>query len=380
MLQSKTKMSVGAVAALLVFALTGCAEGSSAEGVNGGTDASLSAEALATAEQNLAPYLGQASAFPIDEPLAKKPAPDATLAFLQCATPICALQVTAVANATKSLFGTDLIVVKAGPSAQDAQQAMDSIIAQKPSAVILPTVDPVSIRAQMEQLAKADIPVVALGVTNTEDFPGIEASIMGKQFSELAGKLFADWAVTTNGSAPSVFYTVPELGFSPIMEAAYKAEMSELCPECEVRVVKIPITSIGSTAPTTVANDLRANPQTKTAIFSTSEAATGLPAALKVADIEVAINGFAPSPTILGYIQSGDVTAGLAVDDPIAAALLVDVAARILTGQKLSDAQVTGMPTMQMVTKADVEGQDVSKGFAAHPDSFDRFDRLWNGE
>jgi ABC-type sugar transport system substrate-binding protein len=110
-----------------------------------------------------------------------------------------------VANATKSLFGTDLIVVKAGPSAQDAQQAMDSIIAQKPSAVILPTVDPVSIRAQMEQLAKADIPVVALGVTNTEDFPGIEASIMGKQFSELAGKLFADWAVTTNGSAPSVF-------------------------------------------------------------------------------------------------------------------------------------------------------------------------------
>ncbi|MHC6220640.1 hypothetical protein [Arthrobacter sp. MMS24-S77] len=186
--------------------------------------------------------------------------------------------------------------------------------------------------------------------------------------------------MTTNGTAPSVFYSIPELGFSAPMAAAYQDEMKAVCPGCQVRVVKIPLASIGNTAPATVVSDLKANPETRTAIFASEEAATGLPAALKVAGLDVAINGYAPSPTILGYIQSGDVTAGLAVDTLVAGFLNADVAARLVTGQKLTATETAGLTSMQMVTKNDLAGVDVSKGFAAYPDAVQRFGQLWNGQ
>lgn len=375
-----TKALAWSILASLALGLVGCGNSSPASGDAASSKASLEANALDTAKKNLAPYTGHASAFPVDEPLTTKPPAGTTFAYLECATPICALQGQVVGTATHALLGNDLIVVKAGRSAQEAQQAMESIIAKKPSAVILPGIDPVTMRAQMEQLDSAGIPVVTLAVTNTKGFPAIKAAILGESLAALAGKLFADWAVTTNGIAPSVFYSIPELGFSAPMAAAFQDEMKAVCPACQVRVVKIPLTSIGNTAPATVVSDLKANPETRTAVFASEEAATGLPAALKVAGLDVAINGYAPSPTILGYIQGGDVTAGLAVDTLVAGFLNADVAARLVTGQKLTATETAGLTSMQMVTKNDLAGVDVSKGFAAYPDAVQRFGQLWNGQ
>jgi len=373
----KTTLLAGVMACSLL-ALSAC--GDSDDGGSNASGGEISASALAQAKENLAPYTGQPGAFPVDEPLAKKPPAGTTIAFLQCSTPVCAVQAELFAIPTKTLLGNDLIVVKAGPSAQELQQAMDSIIAKKPSAVILPAVDPSQFRPQMEELDRLGIPVVTTGVIDMESFPAIKAGLLGPKASERAGKLFADWAVVRNGTAPSVFYTIPELSFSPIMFKAYQDEMKQLCPSCEVREVKIPIATVGNTAPQTVVNDLRSHPETKTAVFASAEAMTGLPAALKVAGLSPDTVGFAPSPTVLGYIQKGEVTAGLPVDSLVTEFSGVDMVARVLTGQELTKAEADDELAMQMVTKEDLEGKDLSKGFAAYPDVVERMTKLWNGQ
>jgi len=367
----------GGVLASLVLALTAC--GSSGDS-GSSAGASLTSDAVATATSDLAPYTGQASEFPVDEPLATKPPAGTTFAFLQCSTPVCAAQAELIGIATKTLLGNDLIVVKAGPSAQEEQQAMDSIIAKKPSAVIIPATDPAAFRSQMDELDQDGIPVITTGVIGTDKYPAVKGGILAETLSTLAGKLFADWVVKNVGAVESAFYTIPELSFSPLMEQGYKDEMAALCPGCAVREVKVPLASVGSTAPQAITNDLKAHPDTKAAIFASEEATTGLPAALKVAGINVAINGFAPSPTILDYIQKGDITAGLAVDSLVTEFMNVDMAARVVTGQQLTGDEADDRLAMQMITKDDIAGMDLTKGFSAYPDAVERFTKLWNGQ
>ena len=361
----------------LVISLSACGGGS---GEDGGQNASLTSDAADTATANLAPFTGQGSAFPVEDALSVRPPAGTTFAFLQCASPICALQAQLVGQATRELLGNDLVVVTAGASAQESQQAMDTIIAQRPDLVIVPGIEPSTIRPQLDQLDQLDIPVVTLGVSGTEDYPAIKSSILGGELIDLAGKLLADWAVAENGASPSVFYNTPELSFSDDMRQAYEAEMATLCPDCEVRVVDIPLSTLGNTAPTTVVNDLRAHPKTKTAIFATEDAANGLPAALKVAGIQVSINGYAPSPGVLQGIKDGDITAGFTVDPVVAAYVNVDVAARIVTGQPLSADEEAGLTSTQMLTAADLKSLDVSNGYLIYPDAAERFNQLWAGQ
>ena len=72
--------------------------------------------------------------------------------------------------------------------------------------------------------------------------------------------------------------------------------MDELCPDCKVRTTDIPITSIGTKAPSDIVSDLQRNPQTNVAVFPTLAAALGLPAALKTAGIDVDVVEAAPLP------------------------------------------------------------------------------------
>ena len=183
---------------------------------------------------------------------------------------------------------------------------------------------------------------------------------------------------TRNGTAPSVFYTVPELSFSPFIQSGYQAEMRKVCPTCNVRYVQLSIATIGSTAPGKVTSDLQSHPDSKTAVFGSLEAAGGLPAALKVAGIKVDTVGFAPDPAVLGYIKAGDITAGLGYDTVTSMWVQVDEAARLITGQELTSAENADSNVMQMLEQKDITF-DPSHGFTGYPDIKDRFAKLWSG-
>ncbi len=350
---------------------------SKATGSAAKTGGGISASAIAEAKSDLAPYTGHPSPFPVDVPLKTKPPAGTKLAFLQCPTPICALFAQLAQGAAKTL-GVPLTVTKAGASAQSLQEAMSSIIAQNPSAVLVPASDPVQFRPAMQTLLSKKIPVVSQGVVDTAQFPGIKGVILGAAAAGLAGKLLADWVVLRNGTKPSVFYNTPELTFSTLIQNGYEKQVQKLCPSCKVRVVKLPLATIGNTAPASVTSDLQAHPETKTAVFGTEEAADGVPPALKVAGIKVDAIGFAPDPEVLGYIKAGEITAGLGYDTLTSTWVQVDEAARLLTGEPLTAAEKTDEKNvMQILEQKDITF-DPTHGYTGYPDTPKRFAKLWS--
>jgi len=336
--------------------------------------AGIAPELQASANANLEPYTGHPSAFPVAEPLAKKLPAGTTFAFLQCSTPVCA-QLAATAQQAATAVGAKLTVTRAGASAQALQQAMSSIIAARPAAVLIPAADPVQYRDQMAQLQAAGIPVVSQGVVDGDQFAAVKGSVLGKTAAGEAGKLLADWTAVHNGGQPSVFYTVPELSFSAFILSGYQDEMKRLCPSCPVRVVKIPVGTVGNTAPSTIVADLRSHPETKVAVAGAEEIYEGLPAAMNVAGLNLTMTGFAPDTAVLGYIKNGQIDSGLGYDNVTSTWVQVDMAARLVTGQPLTEPERNDQLVYQVLGKNDIT--DASRPYSGYPDVSDRFAKLW---
>jgi ribose transport system substrate-binding protein len=363
-----------ACAALVGAVIGGC--GSSGTSSTSGSTSAADAD-VAAARAAVARYSRKPTAFPVDEPLERRPT-GKTFGFLQCNTVACGLYSQLLAP-TQSLLGYKLKVVKAGASAQELQTAMSAIIESKPDGVILPATDPNQYLNQVKELQAAEIPVAASGVVDPQKY-GFDVDFLGNAPDALVGKLLADWAVAhSGGNGEMAFYNIPELSFSALIKKSYGDELRRLCPSCQSRYVDIPVAAIGNTAPSLISSDLQAHPSTKTAVFASAESATGLPAALDAAGIDVSIVGFGPTPAILQYIKQGQWDAAIGVDIPTMVWSQLDALARLSTGQEPTVGEKNGLPPIQFVTEANVPA-DPSKGFVAYPDFAQRFAKIWAGK
>ena len=189
----------------------------------GSSSASSSPNATA-AKALLAPYTGQPSSFPVSAPLGKRPAAGTTFAFLQCVTPVCAAQAAIFKKATAAL-GVKLVIESAGASAQDLQNAMNAIIAQKPAAVVIPGIQLSTIGTEISQLHKMNIPISVSGVMDASQY-GISDQMVSRANALLSGRLLAAWTVEQKpGTANAVFYTTPELDFSAVVQQGFTTEL-----------------------------------------------------------------------------------------------------------------------------------------------------------
>ncbi|MER2133311.1 MAG: substrate-binding domain-containing protein [Arthrobacter sp.] len=377
-MRKRSHRPVPILAALVacILALGACSSSGTAS-----TGASSDGASVDTAQaaKILEPYVGQASAFPVDEKLEKRPQ-GATIAYLQCATPFCAIFAQLLAPAAEEL-GAKLLVTKADSSANGLQRAAETIISQAPNAVIVAGTDPAAIKNQLATLDEAGIPVLSNGAIGGADY-GIDVSFNDTAAMDIVGSVLAAWAVDTRGGSTNVvFYNIPELTFSQAVQDSFTTTITKLCPDCTVRVEDISVTSIGSTAPQEVVSDLQANPDTNLAVFASEEAATGLPAALRIAglDEQVLLNGFGATPAQLEEISKGDLAGSMAVDVPVIMWTLIDAAARLITGQDLTAGQKAGVPPLELVDDSSLAGKDVSNGYSAYPDFPQRFAALWDG-
>jgi ribose transport system substrate-binding protein len=364
-------LTAAAVASVIALAACGSGgDGDDQEITRGSAD-------VAAAQNVLAPYTGKPSAFPVDQPLREKPPAGTTVAYLQCVTPVCGLFGEIIPAAAKTM-GVELTIVKAGASADSLQAAADSIIARKPTAVVIPAVEPSTISPQLSKLDASKTPVSANGIMNPERY-GIGADQFNNAAALQAGKILAAWVVKTKGDeADAVFYKTPELSFNAFIEQGFKEELSALCHSCKVRSVVVPVSTIGNNAPARVVSDLQSNPKTNVAVFGTLEAAVGLPAAMRTAGLDTTVTGFGPNPSNLQDIESGGITSGLGLDFPVMVWTQLDAAMRLATGQPLTDGEKAGIPPLQMLEGKDITF-DPSKGFSGYPDFAQRFGRLWAG-
>jgi len=369
--------AVVALAILLALLATACGGGSGdstrSETTKGG-EAEGTTSTMAK-EQVIAPYVGQPSPFPVTEKLKAVPT-GAKFVWAESGTPVDAV-FGQLADAAGKTMGVDLKRVKVGTSASSVSSGFDTIVAMKPDAVLVPSLNVELWSKQLKQLQEANVPVVTAGVTGAEKY-GIVTPQIAENYSKLSGKLMANYVVAEmNPKANAAIYEVPELPFTSIMAEEFVAQIEAVCPECSARIVQIPVATIGNTAPTAIVSDLQANPETDVVVFPADSAQNGLAPALQEAGIEVETLGGGPGPENLQSVKEGKETDVLAGDLGVMVWSMVDQAARELAGQELKGLQAEGLGIdMQFLTQRDITF-DPSKGWSGYPDFPERFAELW---
>jgi ribose transport system substrate-binding protein len=275
-------------------------------------------------------------------------------------------------------IGGKMTVVNAGATATTAQAAASSALALKPDAVILGAIAPSLFGNGLKALANAGVKLVSLQVDQNVTPFGITFNYLGTNLSLRNGQLLADWVIANEGAhANAVLYTLPALDISAPLQQAFEAEMTKNCPSCTVRVVPIDVSTIGTTAPTTVVTDLQAHPKTNVAVFVSLSAAAGLPAAMKAAGLSVKTVGFGPTAGNLQDIKDGNLTAALDIDFPVSTWTAVDSAARLLEGAQPTASEQAGDVPEQFLEQKNITFNP-TLGWSAYPNFAQRFATLWH--
>jgi ribose transport system substrate-binding protein len=298
------------------------------------------------------------------------------VAFLDLGTPVTTLMWELLQPAAKAM-GLDLFRVQAS-GAGAISQAMDTIVERNPDGLIFFAADPTAFSHQLEELRSEGTTVVAGSIENGEEF-GFDAVQFGKPQAVGVGELMAAWTIAqTKGKAHHiVYYNVAELPFSNVVLEGVESKMAELCGECEVRVVDIPLAEVGKNASNRVVSDLQANPDTEFALFPNDEMQLGLPAALETAGIEIQTFGSGPTPGNLEAVQKGEEETVLGIDVGTLVWTMIDQLARELAGQKLSGPEAEGNIVMQFLNAKDLAGANAALGWTGYPDFPERFMKLW---
>lgn len=339
-----------------------------------GSYTALSPDAAA-ARATTQTYTKQPSTFPVDATLPQPPSTGLVFGWLQCSSSVCA-QLTTFFQAAADVLHGKLLVVKSGPSSQELQTAMSSLVEQHPDAILLPSVQPQTLGTQIANAKKAGIPMLSTGIMDPTG-AGLDGGTFGKPTAVLAGQLLADYVVAKHGdSARVVFYTTPELDFLTPLEAAFRDELEVVCPGCKERTVNVPIATYGTTAPGLIVSDLQAHPDTDVAVIGAAAAASGLVSALKVAGIHVPFTGFSLTPSNLQDITAGSMEAGLGLDYPVIAWTMIDEALRLVQSAQLTTAEATGTTVVQWLTADNLHG-DFAAGWTGYPDYQQKFKALW---
>jgi ribose transport system substrate-binding protein len=370
---------------VLLFACLALAVGLAACGSSNKSSSSTSSSSNATqttakvdkaaAQGAIQPYIGQPSAFPVTEALKKVPK-GATIAFSDCGTPICGLFWQILQPAAKTM-GVTMKHYKAGAAANTVSSTFDSILADKPGALIVAGTPIELWQNKLKGFQDAKIPVVTTGILGTKPH-GIQAAQAAEDSSERGGKLLADYVAANFGAgSKAAFYDVPELTFTGLTGQAFQNELKKVCSSCSARMVHIPIATLGNTAPNRLVSDLQAHPDTTVMVFGTDEIQAGFPAARQAAGLtKVKTLGNTPNPQGLQYVKEGKTDAVLGVDLPVLTWVLLDQAARQMAGQALSGDEAKGLPVLQFLTQQDIKF-DPSKGWTGYPDFAQRFAKLW---
>lgn len=373
-----------AAASTVALSLAACGGGDATTGSDATTDSSDSASGsdtgatvdLEAAGEFLEPFQQPPAEFPMTEPLETAPPPDTEVVFLQAATSTSAKQ-NASLKAAADAMGWEYSAIEVGGTSDSINSAVNSVVEMKPDVVLNVSIDPVMFTSQLEALREAGVKVISGGIVNGGDF-GFETVMAATDDVVQTGKIMAAQALVDGGGDVTrlVYYKTPELAFTSEMQRGVEEGVEEFCDGCELRIVDIPITDVGSTSQNTIVSDLQANPETQAATASFAEIYLGLTAALDVAGIDIYTISQAPVESTFEEIQAGDQDASVAWDLDMMMWSMMDQAARELIGQELTPYQQEELLTKVVITEENLP-EDFSEGFGAFPDDREKFAELW---
>lgn len=367
-----TATLAGGATALLVLASCSSPEPTDAA-ADEQTNSIPSDSAIETATSSIQPIIDAPTDFTVTEPMGSLPT-GARIAIVDCGTPICALMADA-AQEPAELLGMSTTVIQAGMTPDSIAATFDSIILDGYDGVMVAALPFQMWEREFEKLREADVAIATTGVTGLPD--DFHADLSSEEWNTQAGSWLADWVISQgNVAANSVIYRTPELGFTNDIVAAYEGRTAELCVDCNVRVIDIPVETLATTGAQTIVDDLTANPDTSIAVLSIGEQSTGLVQGMSVAGIDIPVTMFGAEPAQLNDIRQGDLHSGLVLDSQALVWTIMDSLARQIVGEEVSVGAKEDKLITQIVTTDNLEG-DTTNGWRGYPDMRERFQELW---
>lgn len=368
----RSALTATALLGTAILVLAGCSTAIPAQ------NATSNGPDLAAANSFLAPWLATGTKkLLIDQPLSG-PIPAGTrIAFLDVGTPVASVMWDILQPIVK-LTGITLDRVSTGSDAQSINTAMNSVVESHYDGIINITLDPIFFKPQLQQLIANKVPIASGSVMDTVE-NGMPEAFNGPDWMKSEGEALAASAVvrTTGKVSDFVLYTIPEFPFAQFQVDGFKSELKSLCASCNLRVVDIPIATLGSTSADQVVSDLQAHPETGYYVAIADEGTVGLPAKLNLAGITVKGLGTWSIPPNLQQVGDGSQDATFPIDFNLMMWTVTDQLFREILHDpyKWPDAQTRAYTLATLLTK-DNAGE-YPMGYAAIPDMQKQFAALW---
>jgi ribose transport system substrate-binding protein len=268
-------------------------------------------------------------------------------------------------------------------------QGMDQAIRAKVDLIILNGApDPRALQPQLQEAEKAKIPVLVVhfhddGSVAPPDCEGCNGGVAGLVTAPFysAGVAAADWIIEDSGASAKVLI----VGGSDILPSpgtikAMKKEFTDKCPDCETKVINIPVADWNTKTQGEVQSALQSDPSiTYVYLLYDAMVAGAVPAVETLGKGgKVKITSYNGSPFALDYIRKGDVVAMNVGEDTVGIGYAsMDQAFRILLGK----------PTVKTSTPIRIwddsnvkDAGDPAKSGQGYGDAFpEGYRKLWGG-
>jgi ABC-type sugar transport system substrate-binding protein len=359
------------------LALAACSSSSSSAPKTGSTKASGSTFAAATAAN--AKYEQRPTSIGITTPVGKTIPKGKVIDFIQCGVPACVVEGDILESAT-NLLGWKLVRINAGTSPQQIADAYQQAITNKPDAVIGSGFARALFNSEVNTLSSMHIPVLEAFVGDSTG-DGLTGVVAGPVNNSIQGKEVADYILANTTSKSATIGAVVPSGFPNMVQedSAFDAEIQKQCPSCTVKLLTVPVTSIGTDLTTRISSFLTANPNVSWLWDGYDDMVTGLPTALKGSGItSVKVATISMNGTVAADISQNDyVTTAIGTSFPEVYWREIDLLARYFTGVSYSvDLNDATLP-FWTITSSDLPSDASSVTFANVVNYKQQFEKLW---
>src|ERR1700760_4495143 len=269
-----------------------------------------------------------------------KPIPsNKKVVYIYCGAPVCNLLAQGTQRAGQVL-GWQYQTIPSTGTPQSIQQAWETAARMHPDAVIASGFNTSAYASALGQLKAMHVFVGNLSTTDPGPTGGVDMRMGDVANTGEEGDMMATFIAKDSGrKANTLYVNVPAYTILQGVATHFHDTYSKYCPGCQVADMQMPITALGSSAaPEQVVSYLRAHPSVNYVAFSLDAAELGLPAALRAAGLAGKVKFVGGSPTVenLNYVQQGEEAGTVNQGFYEEMAMLVDGAARYVSGQSLA--------------------------------------------
>lgn len=258
--------------------------------------------------------------------------------WIQCSVPACIALGKPFEEATKAL-GWTLKTISHNGTPEGVKNAYAQAVREAPDAVVSSGYPRVMFETELAELKAKNIPVIQL---NVSDDPGdaITSVVDGRKRVKDIGEQQAIFVAADSGGAGNVLWVTSTF---PILqpqfdgvdgEGGFKPTLEELCKDCKVDTLEIPIDALATGAPQRVVAHLQANPDINYVMCAFADLITPLPGALADAGLagKVKVAGYAQNESISTAVAQGKVAAVVGYPGPEDMWQIADQLMRIFMG------------------------------------------------